>query len=693
MQSLWSRTGPLSSSCRCGSCLSTAANVITGRTSTAAGRRRLRIGNSVTMLYSTIFATAMMWDVDAKARRRNELEKKIGEAKEEVKAMQYEEVQLVENILSRRKKTSALQPQRRRHYSTAAALNTVDPPSIYRNETKADKIGRDDSPAASGSPRPGVVIRTVESDSNFDPFMSVDEASNWVSKDPLRARAILRLATKQMVIRFLLRPTIARSYSGTRLDYEPDAKLLKLDTKGLLYELGSIQKRINILKYSISKVSDPFLQDLSWSTSKILAEERRELDEKLFSILEQNPPPSSDMLLQICTNLLATEQPISPRTMSVLIYYFVYTHEYDLVSIMLKTMLPAKIRLTESVIKATLHFFNKTRDLYGFEGFMRRLQGIGGPVDIPKLWRTSRVGTVEIPVPPAPGHPTILSQLICTAIKFEQHEKANAWLHVMRRTGYGETNAVLGTYLRYYADKGDWETGAPFLSKAVTFIMSSKAHKDGIIDRLILYMLMFCHSCGKTQVSSAIISAAIESGFDCELAYKEKDSCPSFKEPLDAWRDATKSSPKRPPYYRTTAEKCHSFGTIIAQPIRVAVQETKPPATVNSESHSLKGEESFSTTTPKTPDPEQQQLRAEVLTLRKELDELRQSMKRNSFENQRKSLPTIRYPGEKSRSASINVLRNSSPTSYSSTKSKPRRTGSFITRVYASEKLRSHRQD
>lgn len=642
MQSLWSRAGPSSSTCRCVSCLSTASNAVAGRTATAASRRRLWLGNSVTMFYSTIFATAMVLDVGAKTKRRNEWEKKIGEVKEEVQAMQNEEARMLDNVLSRRRgRVSASPPLSRRHYSTTAVGTAFAPPRTYQDEMQGDGISKNSSsathePLLSEFPLDTVGESGLESNSD-----SWTDDGFWVSNDPLRTRAIQRLATKQLVIRFMLRPIVASNYSGVHMGYPNNLELPKLSTDGLLDELNSIRKRINTLKKSESEIFDPLLHDISWTRSSKLREERDQLDDELHSLLfrRSNKTSSPEMLLRISDNLLATEEPISSTAMSLLIQYFVRARENDLATIVLTTLLPAKFQVSMSVIISSLNFFSKARDLQGFEGFLRRLQGFGGPVNTPKLWDTKRIGNVEVAVPPSPGHPFIYNGLICAAIKFEQFEKADAWLHVMRQTGYGGDHSVLGAYLRCYGEKGDWEKGAPFLLRAATYIMSSKAHRRGVIERLILYMLVFCQNCQKTELFSDIISAAVKSGFNWELSRNKKDTTLLFQVASNSWRNATEKSMASTAFNRTTAEKCQSFGTIIKEPIQMAINNGKKGPTVGAQElkdqrHSNMApaalEESQMHKADLSHVEEQKQLRAEVTSLKKELSELRKLVERNN---------------------------------------------------------------
>ncbi|KAG4444445.1 hypothetical protein IFR05_000036 [Cadophora sp. M221] len=81
MQVLWSRAAQARSSCSCRSCIHTATN-LARRTTTAVGKRRVRVSDVVTACYSTILATAAVADMRRKDERRKEWDRVIAEAKD-----------------------------------------------------------------------------------------------------------------------------------------------------------------------------------------------------------------------------------------------------------------------------------------------------------------------------------------------------------------------------------------------------------------------------------------------------------------------------------------------------------------------------------------------------------------------------------------------------------------------------------
>lgn len=92
MQTLWSRALQSRCSCHCASCLSK-TTAVARRATTHTGRRVLRPGPSSTLLYSTIFAAAVVADGKAKEARREQWDRAIAKAKEELKETGHAEAE------------------------------------------------------------------------------------------------------------------------------------------------------------------------------------------------------------------------------------------------------------------------------------------------------------------------------------------------------------------------------------------------------------------------------------------------------------------------------------------------------------------------------------------------------------------------------------------------------------------------
>lgn len=245
MQRLWSRVAPTQSTCRCVPCLSTSAPGITSRAATAASRRRLRIGNSVTALYTSIFAAAALADAQAKDKRRHEWAEKIAAVKEEVNELVNEEHRLLEAIQARRSRTLLQGALQKRSFTTWRSIPTprchqwlqrnslrrlvhAPPPRRSVHAVQSADLEDDEEIVDEFQSRKLQEIGEDEGDLDDDTIELEDgffpedmEVPKWLSDDIIRQKAIRKLAVKQLAIRLLLRESIAHNYSGIAMDHKP----------------------------------------------------------------------------------------------------------------------------------------------------------------------------------------------------------------------------------------------------------------------------------------------------------------------------------------------------------------------------------------------------------------------------------------------------------------------------------------
>ncbi|OJD14328.1 hypothetical protein AJ78_05323 [Emergomyces pasteurianus Ep9510] len=604
MQSLWFRTALSTGSCRCVSCLRSSSNAVAGQASTAAGRRRLYIGNSVTLLYSAIFATAMMFDADAKTKRRTELEKKIEAVKEEVEELRIEEARILKGIAARRKVRQLSLPLQRRQYSTVAASATQASASIERyQDANSFRIERfENREPSTFKDRPEMITDVFEKGSAkkrdpADDDQRFQRQYDLAGQDVLRERAIQLLAIRQLAIKFLLRPSIAHSYGEVVADYGEEFDHPKFKTQDYLVELHAIKRRITRLRFRREEPYDDLVRNITIQEQSALQQERQELHNNLQSAFESfnRKTISLQRLLLIASeNLLASEEPILPQTVELLITQFTRSKQNDLVKMVIDSLFPNRIRMTPPVIVSAINFFNKTKDLFGFDGFLRLLQGDSFPVNIPVLWETVRFGDVQLTVPPKPRHPFVMNALISATLSFNQPQNADAYLHILRESGYNEGAQVLGSYLRFYTVSPNWRKGGHVLLRSVAFIMSTKTHFGNAIHRLILYMVAFCNSCGKHELSEAIVKAAVETGIDWRPSYNKRDLRSSVKTALNQWSTAAGHASTNIPANKSLGLRCYEFAKQIERRIRVSIEHTEHAPSDNLRLYQERVERSFS---------------------------------------------------------------------------------------------------
>ncbi|KAL2002396.1 hypothetical protein VTN02DRAFT_6862 [Thermoascus thermophilus] len=585
MHRLWSRAAPSQSTCRCVSSFNTAANGVASRSATAASRRRLRLGNSVTALYSSIFAAAALADARAKDKRRLEWEKKIAAVKEEVTELVDEEQRILEALASRRRRPALHQPLQTRFYSTSAGDGRPERPQVekYSLTGSAQPKPSDDmhvSQALEGlslEPENSLLDYAEKEDEDDCIFSETDGDHTWATGDILRIKAIQTLAVKQLAIRFLLRPVIAHNYSGIPMDYDPDFSLPRLSTQELLAELNVARRRIRALKTSDKEPYEDVAKDIYLREFHQLRAERDGHDDALqedINLYLSRGMSLPELLLRISNNLLSCKEPDRPRAFQLMIMAFTKTRQNDLVDLILKTVLPHRFELSTPFIVSTLTFFRKSKNLKDFDQFLQMLRGEGYPVNIRStaLYTQKTINGIEVTVPPtSSANPALYGTLIAAALRFDQPERAEAWLQAWRATGFMDDFSTLCAFFKFYGVRKDWEKGLHALMRALAFMASSTSHPEKRIERLIVHMVHFCDTCEQEDVASALINAAVNSGFDWTAAERQWDVDSAFDPAFQRWRNASQSSDGSL-QQRTVWEKCHSFVTIIGEQIKKLAQ-------------------------------------------------------------------------------------------------------------------------
>ncbi|KAF7158449.1 hypothetical protein CNMCM5623_003452 [Aspergillus felis] len=605
MQGLWSRVAPTQSTCRCVPCLSTSTPGITSRAATAASKRRLRIGNSVTALYTSIFAAAALADARAKDKRRHEWAEKIAAVKEEVNELVDEEHRLLAAIQARRSRTLSQGALQNRSFTTWRSIPTPrsdhwlrrNPPRRLVHAAQGpdeddEELIFENNEFEEGTQ--GKLQEMVEDDGDLDDDKTLWEdgffpedvvVPKWLSDNTIRQKAVRKLAVKQLAIRLLLRESIAHSYSGIAMDHKADFEMPQLNFAELLSELNKIRRRIRLLKISESAYYDDLAHDFRVRSTQELKMERSKLDDEAardVALFLRNKMSLQELLLRLANNLLRSVDPDRPYFMKLMILAFTRSMQNDLTDLVLRTLLPHKFPLNSSLIISILTYYKKSKNLKAFDSFLKVLRGEGYPVDLGKLsfYKKMVVNGVEITVPPvASANPVIYTTLITAALRFEQTDRADAWLQAGRKHGFTDDFSTLYAYLKYYAKRSDWENGICTLRRSLAFLTGSTLHSDRHIERLIVHMVQLCDWCGKWDLSDAMISAAIDSGFDWSSATKNQQDIQFGRDPrLHYWQkrvDQTTIEKRSKPVW----EKSFAFAKLFGEQLEdLVISEGQDPA-------------------------------------------------------------------------------------------------------------------
>ncbi|KAJ6043650.1 uncharacterized protein N7446_001847 [Penicillium canescens] len=576
MQGLWSRAVSKQSSCRCVGCLSTTANGVTSRSATAASRRKLRIGNSVTALYTSIFAAAALADASVKDRRRHDWDEKIAAVKAEVSELVDEEQRILASLQSGRENRGLNRLMQVRGFGPVSRFPSglQSPPGLNRSlrsfHTERRRLNAANARMLENSPVLEEDDQNVDETDESEIFVAQETLPSWVLEDDLRLKAIQKLALRQFAIRMLLRPAIAHRYSGVSMNYAADFETPQVNVSQLLEELNTIRHRMVALKTQRDAAFSDITKDYAASQLGEMQREREILDSELTNDIHSYTSQEmslQELLLRLSNNILSSRDPERPTAFRLMIMAFTRTRQNDLVELLLRTLLPNRFYLNPSLVITIISFFKKSKNLKDFDLFLKMLGGEGYSVNLGSrgTYKHRKVNGLEIIVPSLNStNPVIYASLIGAALRFDQPQRADAWLQAARSGGFFDSWETLFTYLRFYSIRRDWEKGTNVLKRAVTYLVSSTDHRIDSVERLLGRMVGLCDSCDRLDASNELIKAAIHSGFDPKLLSRQADMAPFVNHDLKRWFAAAKSTPKEN-INRPVWQKCYDFGNTFGE--------------------------------------------------------------------------------------------------------------------------------
>ncbi|KAL4872653.1 hypothetical protein BDV12DRAFT_134849 [Aspergillus spectabilis] len=568
MQRIWTRSAPAAPTAHCISCLSTAAESVILRTPSATNKRRLYFRAPSIASYNSFSGPLTLVDAQGKAKRRNG---KSAPVSQEVNELVDEEQHIIEVNFSRRTTNNLRRaPQTRQFHILPqttyrnVSLPRIQPPSrslhFFGLAPKVEDDGEIDRSAIKELEAENLALLNDDHADDFDKALDGEQTPEWLTTDIIRAKAIRKLALKQLAIRLLLRPVIAHSYYGVLKNYASDDTLVNLDLANLLFELNAIRRRIRQIKANPNANIEDLVKEVTVRPSKDMVHGATELDREVRQVTKlylSDQMSLEELLLRLSNNFLHSHDPDRSHALMITIIAFTKSRQNDLAELVIKTILPYKFTLTPSLILAILNFFRKSKDLKGFDLFLQMLEGKGYPVDMGNLglYESKVVNGITISVPPVDSvNPVIYGSLIQACIRFDQPDRAQAYLLSARAAGVAEDFTVLMAFLKLYTIRHDWKKGRPLLQRAVAWIAGTTEHSMQRVERLVVLMVRLCDACHQFELSDALIRAAVGSGFDWKIAENQKDIVFEFDPELKRWETAAqdltvRSGPQPIPWF------------------------------------------------------------------------------------------------------------------------------------------------
>lgn len=550
----------------------------------------------MTALYTSIFAAAALADARAKTQRRHDWEEKIAAVKAETSELVDEEQRIIESLQAHKDDGRLDRLLRERGLGNVTNFAPLiqrrpvpsQPTRSLHTERRLHNAAAATVPVTQLIEDDAIAGLCEEEDADLQTAIN-EQPPSWALGSPLRTKAIQKLALQQFAIRLLLRPTIAQRYSGLPRNYPTDRDAPRINVERLLEKLNTLRvQMVDIQTKEDSKYKDLIHEESEMDAQEARAKSRSldaELNQDLQSFMSKRMS-MEELILRVSSNMLNSVNPDRTSAFRSMLITFTKSRQNDLNDLLLRTLIPNKFYMSTSLIITILAFFRKSKNLKDFDMFLQMLTGDGYEVNLGPIGHFDRrtFNGVNIVVPPLDSNSMLIyTELIQCAMRFNQPDRADAWLQAARTIGFFDNFQTLFTYIRFYSIRQDWEKGVSTLRRAVTYLVSTTNLESGLAKRLIVLMAHLCDACNKKNVSEALISAAMQSGFDPILPSEQKDIVPITDPSFQRWINAAQTAPIENvdrPLWQKCSDFAHAFGTQLSN-IELSENDSKTRQFVN----------------------------------------------------------------------------------------------------------------
>ncbi|KAL9113985.1 MAG: hypothetical protein Q9187_007544, partial [Circinaria calcarea] len=521
--------------------------LISRRATTAAAKRRLRFGDAFTFFYSSILATAAVTDAKRKDDKIKDWDRAIGEAKEELKAIEAEQERRLQ-ALSKPNKLDCLGD-----WKKTEPWETVFDWAGHQNQARAAlgygklqgihaSVLNGLSPANLGKLcRNGGIMEAVEG----RPEQDVGKETSTRGPLSTKKRKTIELSTAKMIFRLLQSckgtpPNSATLNSSERLMQQA----LMRNRDQLRSKLAEMEDRLSQLRRldahseSLHNLESPRLPVYSEDISTT-AESSPSLNATLETLLGLNQREIYDihaLVTKICYNLLVSTTPPNVHTYNMLIIRLCHLHQLKMASIVLDSMRECHIRPNEATVAATLRYHTFANDRVGFRAYVNRMQGKGGGLHLANpltpitsvnqtRYVAERAGIIHYNVSPgtsthrtgnalsstqmkiiekAPRNQDVFSALIIGSLKLFGLDAAMPHYLDMVRCGWDTDTQILAALLKHCSYTKNWLFGQKIWQEIQRLASSAT-------EIAYFWMLRLCLICRREEEFESVLRDGIES--------------------------------------------------------------------------------------------------------------------------------------------------------------------------------------
>ena len=560
MQTVWSRVAQAQSICNCPSCLLT-SSTIARRATTTPARRPIPVGNIFTLSLSSLAAGLAFADSKKKDNRRKQWDKAIGEARASVEETEIQQQSRLA-ALSDGARMKASEYTRSDGYCVpkeraVEEVESLDVQETQRQEQRPSKFDSEtdtwldvfdwareqqDLREASGfHDWKGVPLNLLQS-------LSGDELHRLLSDGRLLRRLYGGPDCDNLVGEWSTYP-LSRKKIRT-LEWSVQAMVLKLLMYSSRYSVETVESSgcpINFLLHGLRKDRATMQSKLDYARARLRTlaancldhtfyeqferpqvpnyryltvkdyEETNETNTSLMNLLEamEHETDLHYFISKICHNLLTARTPPNIHTYNMLLIRFCVLKKNVLVTAVLTSIRESHVRPNEITHATSLHHYNETGNLFGFNQYWSRMEGYG---------KRSVIANPEQIIDPivrerflvcGQNHQKVAEKgrinaqvyesLIIGALRFLGPQTAMLIYRKMIGEGWSPGHGILLAILQDCCYELDWTVGIAVLEQ-----LEKSANR--INSLTYEWMLRLCQCCGQKEFFDQILRNGVHCG-------------------------------------------------------------------------------------------------------------------------------------------------------------------------------------
>lgn len=342
--------------------------------------------NASTIFYSTVFAAAAVLDSKRKDARRKDWDKRIREAKEDLRTLDEQQQRRLEALSSNADDIGKLIKEGRWFWEDV--FDWADRETQHR-----ERLGFKDWKGIRLSVLESLSTYEIEEALRHDMLLlHQDDNSNDYSTSQKGVISMKKLKTLEWSIAKLAYQILQHLSIGkkARDSQSVVSEQLPQDDRRKELDLSKEIQQTNQRLYELSKLSqgrgdfEGFMSPHApmYSSSSIIDHEKlASLNtslHNLFQTFRREVENMDSLIAKVCYRLLVSDVPPDVHTYTLLATKFSSLEQYDLVKIILASAAECRVRPNTALMNASLNYYVSVKDIQGFKTLVSQMKGFDG---------------------------------------------------------------------------------------------------------------------------------------------------------------------------------------------------------------------------------------------------------------------------------------------------------------------------